>query len=169
MFSCPSTEAAIQSVEWVEVRPVGQVLNRSAIEFNLSGNSTCYVDLHSTRLKIKARIVNKGSSPLIGEDNVSSVNNALHMLFNQCDVSIQQKVITANVSTYCPYKAILDALLSASNEQALQSQFFYKDTAGYLDDNDCKTVCNSGLSDSELLTRGCSIVDMDGRICMDIC
>ena len=94
------------------------------------------MDLHSTRLKIKARIVNEGSSPLIGEDNVSFVNNALHMLFNQCDVSIQQKVITANVSTNCPYKAILDALLSASNEQALQSQFFYKDTAGYLDDKD---------------------------------
>ena len=78
-------------------------------------------------------------------------------------------MITANVLTNYPYKAILDALLSALNEQALQSQFFYKDTAGYLDDTNCKAGGNVGFSDRELLTRGSSIVDMEGQICMDIC
>ena len=49
VFHCPQTEAAVQVVEFVDVRPIGQVLSRSAIELNLSGNSTCYVDLHNTK------------------------------------------------------------------------------------------------------------------------
>ena len=36
VFSCPPTEAAIQSVEWVEVRPVGQV----SIKIGMLSNST---------------------------------------------------------------------------------------------------------------------------------
>ena len=32
VFYCPPTEAAVQSVEWVDVRMIGQVLSRSAIE-----------------------------------------------------------------------------------------------------------------------------------------
>ena len=169
VFYCAPTEAAIQSVEWVDVRPIGQVLSRSSIEFNLSGNSTAYVDLQSTRLRIKARIVKEDSSPVGEEDNVSFVNNTLHSLFNQCDISVQQKVITPNVSTNYPYKAIFDVLLSNAEEDSLQAQFFYKDTAGFADDADCKTGGNAGLFDRYLLTNAGSGVDMEGQIFMDIC
>ena len=169
VFYCPPTEAAVQSVEWIDVRPIGQVLSRSAIEFNLSGNSASYVDLQNTRLRIKARIVREDSSPITEEDNVSFVNNTLHSLFNQCDISIQQKVITPNVSTNYAYKAILDVLLSGADEHTLQAQFFYKDNSGFMDDSDCKTGGNSGLFDRFLLTTGGAIVDMEGQIYMDIC
>lgn len=169
VFYCPPTEAAIQSVEWVDVRPIGQVLSRSAIEFNLTGNSSCYVDLQKTRLRIKARIVKEDSSPVSDENNVAFVNNTLHSLFSQCDISIQQKVITPNVSTNYPYKAIFDALLSDANENSLQAQFFFKDLAGYLDDVDCRTGGNSALFDRYLLTNSGSVVDMEGQIYMDIC
>ena len=168
-FYCPPTEAAIQSVEWVDVRPIGQVLSRSAIEFNLSGNSTAYVDLQSTRLRVKARIVKEDSSPVTEEDNVAFVNNTLHSLFNQCDVSVQQKVITPNVSTNYPYKAIFDVLLSNAEEDSLQAQFFYKDSSGFSDDPDCKSGGNAGLFDRYLLTSPGSVVDMEGQIYMDIC
>lgn len=169
VFYCPPTEAAIQSVEWVEVRPIGQVLSRSAIEFNLSGNSTSYVDLQNTRLRIKARILREDASAIVEDDNVTFVNNTLHSLFNQCDISIQQKVITANVSTNYPYKAIFDVLLSDAEENSLQAQFFYKDNSGFVDDPDCKTGGNAGLFDRYLLTGSGAIVDMEGQIYMDIC
>ena len=169
VFHCPPTEAAVQDVEWVNVRPIGQVLSRSAIEFNLSGNSTCYVDLRNTRLRIKARIVTENGTPVVEEDNVAFSNNALHSLFNQCDVSVQQKVITPNVSTNYPYKALFDVLLSDVPEDSLQPIMFYKDLAGFADDPDCSSGGNSGLFDRYFLTKNGSIVDMEGRICMDIC
>lgn len=112
VFYCPPTEAAVQSVEWVDVRPIGQVLSRSAIEFNLSGNSASHVDLQNTKLRIKAIILREDSTPITDADNVNFVNNTFHSLFNQCDISIQQNVITANVSTNYAYKAVLDVLLS---------------------------------------------------------
>lgn len=170
VFYCPPTEAAIQSVEWVDVRPIGQVLSRSVIEFNLSGSSTSYVDLQNTSLKVKARIVKEADlSPVTDDDNVGFVNNTLHSLFSQCDISIQQKVITPNVSTNYAYKAILDVLLSNAEENSLQAQLFYKDNAGFVDDSDCKTGGNGGLFDRYLLTNEGSAVDMEGRIYMDIC
>ena len=169
VFHCPPTEAAVQDVEWVDVRPIGQVLSRSSIEFYLSGNSTCYVDLGNTRLRIKARIVRENGSPVDETDNVAFSNNALHSLFNQCDVSVQQKVTTPNVSTNYPYKALFDVLMSNSSEDALQPIFFYKDGAGFTDDADCNSGGNAGLFDRYFLTQKGSIVDMEGRICMDIC
>ena len=142
VFYCTPTEAAIQSVavEWVDVRPIGQVLSRSVLEFNLSGSSTSHVDLQNTSLKVKARIVKEADlSPVRDDDNVGFVNNTLHSLFSQCDISIQQKVITPNVSTNYAYKAILDVLLSNAEKNSLQAQLFYKDNAGFVDDSDCKT------------------------------
>ena len=70
------------------------------------------------------------------------VNNTLHSLSSQCDISVQQNVITPNVSTNYPYKAIFDVLLSNAEENSLQAQFFFKDNAGFLDDADCKTGGN---------------------------
>ena len=153
----------------MDVRPIGQVLSRSAIEFNLSRNSTAYVDLQSMRLRVKARIVKEDSSVVTEDDNVAFVNNTLHSLFNQCDISDQQKVITPNVSTNYPYKAIFNVLLSNAEENSLQAQFFYKDTSGFVDDVDYGTGSNAGLFDRHLLTSQGSVVDMEGQIYMDIC
>ncbi|MCF1459670.1 MAG: hypothetical protein LPH21_19610, partial [Shewanella sp.] len=71
---------------------------------------------------------------------------------------MQQKVITPNVSTNYPYKAIFDVLLSNAEEDSLQAQFFYKDMAGFADDADCKTGGNAGLFDRYLLTNTGSVV-----------
>ena len=101
------------------------------------------------------------------DSNVAFVNNTLHSLFNQCDISVQQKVITPNVSTNYPYKAIFDILLSNAEEDSLQAHFFYKDTSGFA--VDCKTGGNAGLFDRHLLTNEGLVVDMEGRIYMDIC
>ena len=102
------------------------------------------------------------------DDNVAFVNNTLHSLFNQCDISVQQKVITPNVSTNYPYKAIFDIFFSNAEEDSLQPQFFYKDTAGFADDAACKTGGNAGLFDRHLLTNEGSVVDMEGQIYMDV-
>ena len=121
------------------------------------------------RLRVKARIVKEDSSVETEDDNVAFVNNTLHSLFNQCDISVQQKVITPNLSTNYSYKAIFDVLLSNAEENSSQAQFFYKDMSGFVDDVDCRTGSNAGLFDRHLLTNQGSVVDMEGQIYMDIC
>ena len=124
VFYCPPTEVAIQSVEWVDVRPIVQVLSRSAIEFNLSGNSAAYVDLQNTRLRVKARIVTEDSRRVTENDNVAFVYNTLHSLFTQGDISVQQKVITPNVSTN--YLLIIRTKLSSPYFFPMRKRTHYK-------------------------------------------
>jgi hypothetical protein len=169
VFYCPPTETAVQSVEWVDVRPIGQVLARSAIEFNLSGNSTAYLDLKNTRLSIKARILKENGEPIGADDVVGFANNTLHTLFNQCDVSVQQKLVTPNVSTNYAYKAMFDALLSNSDPDSLQSQLFYLDSAGFHDNLDYSRGGNLGLYQRARQTEKGKLVDLEGNVCMDIC
>lgn len=169
VFYCPPTETAVQSVEWVDVRPIGQVLARSAIEFNLSGNSTAYLDLKNTRLSIKARILKENGEPIGADDVVGFANNTLHTLFNQCDVSVQQKLVTPNVSTNYAYKAMFDALLSNSDPDSLQSQLFYLDSAGFHDNLDYSRGGNLGLYQRARHTEKGKLVDLEGNVCMDIC
>ena len=59
----------------MDVRPFKQVLSRSAIEFNLFGNSKAYVELQSTRFRFKACIVKEDSSVVTEDDNVAFVIN----------------------------------------------------------------------------------------------
>lgn len=58
VFNLPTTDAGLESFEWIEYRPSGQLLPNSPIEFNIFGSSTSYIDLKSTLLYIKLKIVN---------------------------------------------------------------------------------------------------------------
>ena len=66
-----------------------------------------------------------------------------HALFEQVDVTIQDKFITSATGHY-PYKAMIQTLLKYGNDAKI-SQLFYKDTPGQLDDDDVKTGSNEGL------------------------
>lgn len=45
LFFAPPLETAIQSIDFVEIRPIGQVVKDGPIEFNIPGNTYHYVDL----------------------------------------------------------------------------------------------------------------------------
>nr|XP_022294823.1 uncharacterized protein F54H12.2-like [Crassostrea virginica] len=79
---------------------------------------------------------------LTGADGVSSpINNIVHSLFSEIDLSLNGKVITPGTDTY-PFKAYLEKLLSYEhdtlNTQMKACTMWYKDTPTAMDDYELK-------------------------------
>jgi hypothetical protein len=101
------------------------------------------------------------------------VNNFLHSLFSQVDVSLNGTMITSSTNTYA-YRAYIETLLSYDNDATssrLTFALFYKDEAGKMDEpyplapDDDK---NSGLVKRQTFAAMSSEIDMIGRIHSDI-
>jgi hypothetical protein len=91
----------------------------------------------------------------------------MHSLFSQVDVSLNGTLVTPSTNTYA-YRAYIETLLShgaeAKNSQ-LTSALWYKDTAGHMDATDNE---NKGLLKRKDYTTGSRIVDMMGRLHVDL-
>jgi len=98
--------------------------------------------------------------------SVGPVNNLLHSLFSQVDVSLNGTLITNSTNTY-PYRVYLENLLSygpAGKGSQLTSEMFYKDEAG---------KCEAGMKNRGLVKRAAFFarsreVDLVGRLHSDI-
>jgi hypothetical protein len=69
---------------------------------------------------------------------------------------LNSKLISNEVGTNYPYKAIIDTLLFYGHdvkESMLQSEMYYKDTAGKMDQTPSATNLNVGLSNRNELTK----------------
>ena len=174
LFDIPPVETATEKVEYIEYRPVGQLSRGSPLEFNISGVGQEYISLKDTRLYIKARILKQNGVdyiPVTDLDHVGFINLPLQSIWRSVDVSLQQQVISPNVSTCYPYKAICDVLLAndiGAKQSQLQSQLYYKDTAGSMEERDPTSGQNFGLTQRWSYTKEGNAVCMEGPIYMDI-
>ena len=167
LFRPRPIDTSIEKIEYVEYRPVSVINRNNVIEFNIDGNSSCYIDLRSTKLYVKARILHKNGSPVSEDDKVAFVNFTLSSLFKQCNVSFQQKLISSCLSTHYAFHGALNTLLNFSEdakESHLQTQMYYKDTAGYMNSTDPVVGGNMGLAQRWNLTKTGKCVDMEGPI-----
>lgn len=80
VFNLSPTDAGLESFEWIEYRPSGQLLPNSPVEFNVSGTSTTYVDLRSTLLYIKPQITTGNDIPVVPVNNVGLINLPLRTI-----------------------------------------------------------------------------------------
>ena len=172
LFFAPPLETAIQSIDYVEIRPVGQVIKDSVIEFSIPGTSNSYVDLKNSKLAIKVKLTQDDNTPVDQSNKVGMCNNSLYTLIRQFDCSLQQQNTTTAISSNYAYKAYLDVLTdphSKVKEHCLTSQLFYTDTAGSMDDVDPATGASIGLYYRSRYTRDGNIVDLEGNLYADIC
>ena len=168
LFQRPEVETATQKKEWITVRPINQLTEGAAIEFNIPGTSMTYIDLKNILLHITLKIVKEDGSNLESTDKVGLVNNALHTIFSQVDVNVKQHP-TSEIGSNYPYKAYLDHLLSATNQHDLECALFVKDDeADDMDDTD-PGGSNSGLYDRHKFTMLSKELDLTGRIQVDLC
>ena len=99
------------------------------------------------------------------------MNLSLQSLFRQVDLCLQQQVMTSGVGLNYLYKAMIDTLLKFEEDPKdtqLQSQLFFKDTAGYMDSN-VSDGGNLGLIQRDALTNKGQYIDMEGPIYFDVC
>ena len=167
LFHPKPIDTSIEKIEYVEYRPISAINRNNVIEFNIAGNGSNYIDLRSTKLYVKARILHKDGSPISNEDEVAFVNLTLCSLFRQCNISLQQKLISSCLSTHYAYHGALNTILYFSEdakESQLQSQLYYKDTAGFMNSSNPTAGGNFGLTQRWTWTKDGKCVDMEGPV-----
>ena len=86
-------------------------LNESTIEFQLETDRNIFADLRSTRLFIRGRVINWDGTRLDNAEETLLVNNALHSLFFNLEVCLN------NEQVHRPILFMLIKLLSLLNFQ----------------------------------------------------
>ena len=170
LFQSPSKELAVQKIQFVEYRPVGQ-LNTGPLEFQIPATANQYLDLFRSRLCLKVKIV-KGDGSAIGtDDRVAPANLVMHSLFNQVDVLVQQQLVSSTGSQAYGYKAYIEALLQQSREvqeSFLQQQGFYKDTTPFMESMAPSLAGNRGWTTRYMIFAEDAVVDLEGPLFSDI-
>lgn len=174
LFSVPATQTSVETGMYVDYHPVSSISSGAPIEFDVNATGEEYLDMANCLLHVRAKIVKANGENLEAANMVGPVNNFLHSLFSQVDVSLNGTLITSSTNTYA-YRAYLETLLSYGSDtktSQLTSALFYKDEAGKMDKPD-PLAANAADKNSGLATRRSFIaasreVDMIGRIHSDI-
>ena len=132
--------------EYISVDPYHVLSEKSTgpVEFVLKENKS-YIDLQETVLRIKCKIVNSDLTPIptkTGDDNVAFVNNAMHSLFSDVILLINDKRVEGGDKMY-PYKAYINSIFRYSKETQEGQLFsigFVRDDATKMED-----VSNAGF------------------------
>jgi hypothetical protein len=114
LFFTPPADTSLQSRECITYRPINQVTIGSALEFNIPGHTSAYLDLKRSVLNLKLQIVKGDGSAVDPDEVVGPINLPLHTVFSQVDVSLKQTHLSHTGINY-PYKAYIDTILQ-SNE-----------------------------------------------------
>lgn len=90
----------------------------TTLDFFIPAVTGIFRDLSNTFLEVECKVV-KGNIPnttdIDANDAVAPVNNFLHSLFSDCDISICGTRTTERESLY-PYRAVIEQLLSSSRD-----------------------------------------------------
>ena len=177
LFNVPATQTAIESSQWVEHRPLTSLSDSAPIEFVITGSGEEYVDLSETYIQVTAQVTKPDGGDLAtktpdGADGadigIGPVNNWLHSLFSQVDLSLNGRLITPSTNTY-PFRAYMETLLTygpAAKKSHLTGSLWYKDTAGHMDD---AANANEGFSSRRKWIKNSRSVTMIGRPHVDLC
>jgi hypothetical protein len=174
LFSVPATQTSIESGTYVEYHSISSLTGAAPIEFDVSASGDDYLDLANSFLCVRAKITRVNNDDLDAADTVGPVNNFLHSLFSQVDVSLNGTLTTNSTNTYA-YRAYIETMLSYGLEaksSQLTSALFYKDEAGKMDKSNPLAANavdrNSGLAKRQTFGAESHEIDMIGRIHTDI-
>ncbi|CAF1087029.1 unnamed protein product [Brachionus calyciflorus] len=134
LFMTPSTNTSLVSGGWFEINPTSSLSICTPIEFRYEGSTNHYLQLSRTSLYLQVSIY-KDKVLVTGDDATAPINNFLHSLFSQVELSFNGQSFENSNNVY-PYKAYITDLLKFgqdSKNSYLQSNLFYKDDAGRFD------------------------------------
>ena len=155
LFNVLPTETSVENINFQVLNPTSQLLPDANINFYYSGTTNLYTDLKRSSIAVKAKILDENDQA-VGDQPVALANLGLHSCFKQCDIALNQKVISANVSTNFAYKSMIDTLLSHSEgpkTTILQNSLFFKDTASTKTEEICSPDYNTGFLDRQRYIR----------------
>ncbi|KAK6167067.1 hypothetical protein SNE40_021174 [Patella caerulea] len=171
LFTVPNTKIDIESGKWHEYHPISNLDSGSPLEFYLSGSGDEYLDLAQSFFTVRAKIVNTNGTNIAADANVGPVNNFLHSLFSQIDVSLNGKRIS-QPAPINPYRCYLENLLSYGSDAQkshLLSCQWRLDTPGQFDSHDVSDAGpNTGFKNRTKHFKESKSVDMLGKLHLDL-
>jgi hypothetical protein len=133
LFSLPPTDTTIESSFYAEYKPIVNIQDsNSKIDFRIVGNSNQYIDLNDSFLYVKVKVTDSTGADLYSGVDVGCANLLLHSLFSQCDVSLNDTIVSTSNNCHM-YKAYLETILSYGSEYLKTPgtcSLYYPDTNG---------------------------------------
>ena len=165
LFGVPMTQTSVESGRFVEIGPLNP-LDRGTIEFKIPGSVSEYLDLSDSYIVVKAKITEADGTACANDVEIAPVNNFLHSLFKQVDLTLGDTVVSASSDTYA-YRAYIETLLSygsEAKESQLTASLWYKDKSGQM----AVHANNTGYTKRKALAISSGVMEMVGRLHIDM-
>lgn len=161
LFTVPPTQVGIESGVWDNVRSHPQFHDSNSITFDIPADTKRYISLNQTELWLSVRLQKKtpgtnavdailNDTVAANNADVTPINNLIHSLFSQIEVSLNGKEVENTNANYA-YKAYIGNLLSYDQDAKrtfLESEFFFKD-----DNLTAKSVFGTEPKNSGMVAR----------------
>jgi hypothetical protein len=163
LFKPKSFPQELLGYEYITLRPYLPIPDKGPIEFLLKDNKE-YINLDATTVTVKCKIVNVDGKAIAKhntDDQVAFVNNAMHSMFRDVEVKINDKRVEGSDNTY-PYKSIIRSLFAYSKETQegqLFSVGFVRDDHAHMD-----AVANSAFIKRKAWTAEGAVKEFKGRL-----
>lgn len=174
LFTLPPTQTSIEASLGIHYKPISSLTDEAPIEFVVPGHGDEYIDLAHTMLSLRVQLKPR-TGVMDANDKVAPVNNLLHSLFNQLDVSFNQKLVSPSNNAYA-YRAYIETLLtykSSTKASQLTAGMWLDDTPKQFDSlpistADSATQKNKGLAVRQSMMASGKMVDLIGYLHSDI-
>ena len=172
LFTVPPTQNSIADSHVVEHQPMASLDSGGPIEFLIPGSGDDYLDLANTMLHVQVKVTRANGNNIDAGEPVGPVNNWLHSLFSQVDLSLNGTLVTSSSNSY-PYRAYIETLLSYgfdAKSTQLTNQLWYKDKASRMHAIELAAGPdpNPGFVTRRDYIAGSRVVDMMGRLHVDM-
>lgn len=167
LFARQPLQTNILKTEQVGYKPLTSLENPTTIEFACFGHGDAYFDLSSIMLRFKIQITKANGAVYAEADanQVGLVNNILHSMIQQVNVSLNGKNISMPDNNYA-YRAYIESLLNFGNDAGKT----HLETCGWIADS--KAVDNlanlDGLKLRTEKTKNSKILEVVGKIHADM-
>jgi len=120
LFAVPPTQTSHVHGQYVEHCSQYSLMDGAPAELCISEEGNYYIDLANSLLYVRASVVTSNGEELAAEAQVAPVNNWLHSLWSQVDLSLNNVLVTKSSNTY-PYRAYIETLLTLGSAAANSS------------------------------------------------
>lgn len=96
----------IENKTWIDYKSITPIsANLASLEFHIPANAYFYTDLRDFSLSLKLQVVKDDGTFVTESDVICPTNIILHSLFSQCDMFLNQQLISNSTGNNYPYQA----------------------------------------------------------------
>ena len=152
---------------FTDYRPLSVLTSQGPVEFCIAAESSHYIDLANTFLYVRVAVTQANDASLEENSEIASECNFLHMLWSQCDLYLNDMLVTQSGNNY-PCRSYLETLLSFgkdAKDSQLSSVLWYQNTAGAFNTPGAN---NADYTTWKAVAMQSHEIDMLGRLHVDM-